>query len=235
MRAILSRRSASLFLLALSLWLMPRASGAQTVTVLGPDSVTVRAVNVPIATLLAELAGLAGMDRMEIDPVDRGHLVTLTLENVPVRVAMLIALRSSAADFIFTEKRLRVGAGGKVIETVRPAAAAARDRDRDLAPATVAVAPSTPQQPRDREDGPIQGFGDASANQAASAGSTDQPEMSPASANPISEFDHGLSVRSVPFVVKEDSAVVTEPGFVPYKNRPDVKRLRLATDPGTIP
>ncbi len=85
----------------------------------------------PIATLLAELAGLVGMDRMEIDPVDRGHLVTLTLENVPVRVAMLIALRSSAADFIFTEKRLRVGAGGKVIETVRPAAAAARDRDRD--------------------------------------------------------------------------------------------------------
>ena len=239
MRAILSRRSASLFLLALSLWLMPRAAGAQTVTVLGPDSVTVRAVNVPIATLLAELAGLAGMDRMEIDPVDRGHLVTLTLENVPVRVAMLIALRSSAADFIFTEKRLRVGAGGKVIETVRPAAAAARDRDRNLAPATVAGAPSTPQ-PRDRADdprdgGPFQGFGDASTNQAASAGSTDEPEMSPEPANNVNEFDHGLSVRDVPFVVKEDSVVVTEPGFVPYKNRPDVKRLRMSIDPGTIP
>jgi hypothetical protein len=239
MREILSRRSASLILLALSLWLTPTSARAQTVTVLGPDSVTVRAVNVPIATLLAELAGLAGMDRMEIDPVDRGHLVTLTLENVPVRVAMLIALRSSAADFIFTEKRLRVGAGGKVIETVRPAAVAAQHRDRDRTPAAVAVAPIAPQT-RDRVDdprdaGPIQGFGGASSDQTASAGSADQPEMNSASTNTLTEFEHGLSVRDVPFVVKEDSAVVSEPGYVPYKNRPDVKRLRMSIDPATIP
>ncbi len=41
--------------------------------------------------------------------------------------------------------------------------------------------------------------------------------MSPEPANNVNEFDHGLSVRAVPFVVKEDSAVVTEPGFVPTR------------------
>jgi hypothetical protein len=237
MRAILSARSACLLVLTVGLWQAARPADAQTVTVTGPDLVTVRAVNVPIATLLSELAGLAGMDRMEIDPVDRGQPVTLTVENVPVRVAMLIALRSSAVDFIFTEKRLRVGAGGKVIETTRLAAVASRDHDRMPAAPAAPLPPLTPAQldhQDNRDGGLMRAAVDAGASQPGSAGAADAQEVPQAVAT-ADEFDHGLSVRQVPFVVKEDSAVVTEPGFVPYKNRPDVQRLRLSTDVSTIP
>src|SRR5436190_12937335 len=121
MRAVLFRISVPMVLLTAGLCLQARPAAAQTVAVVGPGVVTVRAQNVPIAVLLTELAGLGGMERIEIDPVDQSRPVTLTAENVPVRVAMLLALRTSGVDFLFTEKRLRVGAGGKVIETARRA------------------------------------------------------------------------------------------------------------------
>lgn len=238
MRAVLSRMSVPVLLLAAGVWLQPRPADAQTVTIVGPDRVTIRAQNVPIAVLLTELASLGVMERIEIDPRDQNRTVTLTAEDVPVRVAMLLALRTSGVDFLFTEKRLRVGAGGKVIETPRqqPVLAVERDRDVPVRATRPVAAPPIGQPIDDNRDGihAADARADGAASGSASTGSADAQQTS-ASNSAVSEFDHGLSVRDVPYVVKEDSVVVTEPGFVPYKNRPEVKRLRLATDAASIP
>lgn len=229
----LSTVTAPVLLLAAGLSLLPRPAAAQTVTVVATDRVTVRAQNVPIAALLAELAPLASMDRMDVDPADQSRPVTVTIDNVPARVAILITLRSSGVDFIFTEKRLRVGAGGKVIETPRRQPIVAAERDHDTQVTTPRPVPARPTgDPVDDNRPAIAGA--APADGAASAATAGQ-ETASASVGTVNEFDHGLSVRNVPFVVKEDSVAVTEPGFVPYKNRPDVQRQRLATDPSTIP
>ena len=239
MRANLSRVVGPVLMFA-AVSLLPRPVAAQTVTVVGPERVTVRAQNVPIATLLAELAPLASMDRMEVDPVDESRPVTFAVDNVPARVAILIALRSSGVDFIFTEKRLRVGAGGKVVETPRRTPATAthdtHQVPREPMPAAPPAARDQRGDRREGEDDPRTAAATAAREGVSAGGPVVQAEAaSGTAASTISEFDHGLSVRDVPFVVKEDSVVVTEPGFVPYKNRPEVRRLRMTIDPASIP
>jgi hypothetical protein len=49
------------------------------------------------------------------------------------------------------------------------------------------------------------------------------------------EFGRKLAVSGVPFIVHEDSTIVTQRGFVPYKLRPDVRNRRLFGNIADIP
>ena len=49
-------------------------------------------------------------------------------------------------------------------------------------------------------------------------------------AEPADEFGSEGGAKSVPFTIREDSVTVTQPGFVPFKLRPEVRSRRLRAD-----
>jgi hypothetical protein len=226
------------------------SAAAQTVTMTGPDRVTVRAEAVPLGQLLTELSKLLPMEKVEIDDAQESLPVTLAVDAVPIRVAMLLTLRASGLDFLLTERQLWVGTTPKISDSARDTTPApqvqlgpqpnqlALDVDRLTTPARTPVPPPSDSGQRD-VDHPLGFFAGSQPRAADTAQASAQGDAAAApgrfAAEPVSEFDHMLPVRNVPFVVQGDSAVITEPGFVPYRNRPEVQRLRLATDVSTIP
>ena len=206
---------------------------------------TVRAEAVPLGALLTELSTLMPLAKLEIEGAQQSLPVTLVVEGVPVRVALLLALRASGLDFMMTDRQLWVGTTPKISDSGRDAASQAQAQptqpipevDQRTTPSRAPLPTPDPGLPRDRDHplGFFAGTSPAALDGARPPASADSPAAAVASREVVTEFEHMLPVRDVPFVVNGDTAVVTEPGFVPYKNRPEVQRLRLSTDVSTIP
>jgi len=236
-------RSAAPLMVGLVLALCGSAA-AQNVTVTGLDRVTVRAEAVPLGALLTELSKLMPLAKLEIEGAQESLPVTLAVEGVPVRVALLLALRASGLDFMMTERQLWVGTTPKISDSGRDAASQAQAQPTRPIPevdqrATPSRPPATtspdPGSARDRDFGIFAGTPPAALDTAPPPALPDSPAAAVAPREIATEFEHMLPVRDAPFVVTGDTAVVTEPGFVPYKSRPEVQRLRLSTDVSTIP
>lgn len=209
---------------AVSAWTATAQTAA--ITVVAPGLVTVKADGVPLGDLLRQLSTLVPMDRLKVAPAALSALVTLDAERVPVTEAMLLVLKASNVDYVMSGTRLLAGGAGQAapgrVETAvaRGEAGLAGDADaRDTEAERVAAASTgsvvVPSQ------GGIGGV--------ASDGSATVSDET------ADQFGFLVGAEVVQFKVVEDSAVVTTPGFVPYKMRPDVVARRKAIDVGKIP
>jgi len=89
---------------------------AQSRVVETPQGVTVKAENVGIGDLLAELARLDSRIAIHLDPSERGIPVTLAIENGSVADAIFQAVKASGLDFVMNGRGLWAGRAKKSAE-----------------------------------------------------------------------------------------------------------------------
>lgn len=234
---------------------------AQSVRKLGSERVTVKAEGVALGDLLEQLAAITPLETLRIDPADRTVPVSLEVEDVHPLEAMALVLKASGLDFVMSSKRVVAGRAAKASELA--AATGRRELTRlettreDVSDRRSANVTADDEARRKTEEHRVAaplgtvslGLGDgpraASAAPEASLGAVVSGEP-PASmgvketalaipGQAADEFSSNGGARQVPFAVHEDSASVTEPGFVPYKLRPEVIKRRLAAKVGDVP
>jgi hypothetical protein len=209
---------------AASAWTVAAQSTA--ITVVAPGVVTVKAEGAPLGDLLKQLSTLVAMDRLKIAPAALGVPVTVDAERVPVAEAMFLVLKASNVDYVMSGTRLLAGgtteaAAGRVEAGVAPGA------DAVTAPVVIGNAENRGKSEVDAT---------AAAMMASSGGAGgDASNSATASDETADQFGFLVGAEVVEFKLIEDSAVVTTPGFVPYKLRPEVVARRKAIDVGKIP
>jgi hypothetical protein len=223
---------AAVFVAAAWLTALPaRAQVSGAVVSLGADRVTVRAEGVPVGELLQQLAALAPLERLDLDPSYRSTPVSLVVENVSPLAAIAVVLKASGLDYLMSDTQVVAGRGKLALD------APGRSRDRETqnldGPGRERVAVDAPVRTDDRSDAERRAavVAEAAPVPAAVAG---EAMVAPGS---IAADDFGamLGAVDVPYVVKEDSVTITQPGFVPYRMRPDVRRQREMADVAAIP
>lgn len=197
---------------------------AQTIRTLGDDRVAVKAEGAAIGDLITRLAPLSTLKFIALDPADRAVRVTIDADDIAPLDAIVVALKASGLDYAMTGTRLIAGRAKKALENGGPVSWASTSTASTFTseqplPAAAAAEPES-AAPSMTMDGPAEPHGAAGAS----------PTFTSAD-----EFGRNIGVPSVPFVVHEDSAVVTLPGFVPYKLRPEVKNRRLFGNIADIP
>jgi hypothetical protein len=208
--------------LAASAWTVTAQSTA--ITVVAPGLVTVRAEGVPLGDLLKQLSTLVAMDRLKIAPEALSVPVTVEAERVPVVDAMFLVLKASNVDYVMSGTRLLAGGAGQA----KPGQETAVEPQREAA-ANVAIVGAA--------------RGDTGSRQAAAAPSGVAPgSMAETATAPMGvsdetadQFGFLVGAEVVEFKVIEDQAIVTTPGFVPYKLRPEVVARRKAIDVSKVP
>jgi hypothetical protein len=209
---------------------------AQTVRAIGQERVTVKAESAAIGDLIDQLAAHSSLKFIALDPADRGLRVSVDAEDVGPLDAIVLALKASGLDYAMTGTRLIAGRAKKALESGGPVAwAATSSREVSPPPDTRVHEP----RPDFTEQPPPAGASIAASASGATVLSMDGAPEPPAARHEArvammlptftndDEFGRSLAVPSVPFVVREDSVLVTQPGFVPYKLRPEVKNRRL--------
>jgi len=216
-------------------------AGAQSVRPAGPQRVTVKAPDAALGDLIDQLAAQSPLKLIALDPVDRGVRVSVDAEDIPSLDAIVLALKASGLDYAMSGTRLIAGRAKKALENGGPVSWAATAAAREAPAAAPAPAPSRPHvdehdlvQPvvPARSIAPAEmemGKDPATIAPPAAPSQNEAPRTSMSSAKFTSDDDFGrrLGVPAVPFIVQDDSAVVTLPGFVPYKLRPEAKNRRL--------
>jgi hypothetical protein len=236
------------------------AAEAQSVRRVGPERVTVKADGIPLGDLLDQLAAIAPLESVTIDPLDRAVPVSLVAEDVYPLVAIGLVLKASGLDFVMSSTRILAGRAKKALEASAGASAARlepTDSERpdaklekaqeppvaeppppsvdehDLVQAAVPVLPPAPSSVVERPGELTAG----SWGPAATENLFDKKRQ-PASqmfAKPTpDEFGRAVGAP-VKFTIHEDSVTITQQGFVPYKVRPEVVNRRLAAKIGDIP
>ncbi len=215
-------------------------AGAQTVRATGPQRVTVKADDAALGDLIDRLAAQSPLKLIALDPADRGVRVSVDAEDVSSLDAIVLALKASGLDYAMSGTRLIAGRAKKALENGGPVSWAATAASRETAAA--APEPTRSRPPVDEHDlvqpvVPARSMAPAemepgkdSASPAPPLAQAEAPKTSMSSAKFTAnddDFGRRLGVSGVPFIVHEDSAVVTQPGFVPYKLRPEVKNRRL--------
>jgi hypothetical protein len=212
---------------------------AQTVRATGSQRVTVKADNASLGDLIDQLAPQSTLKMIALDPADRDVRVSVEADDLPSLDAIVLALKASGLDYAMSGTRLVAGRAKKALETGGSVTwAAISSRETPTAPP--ALPPPQPHvdehdlvQPVVAIPPPASGVVEMGRDQiAAPPPAAPEPEaarlsMSSAKFTSDDEFGRNLGVPGVPFIVVEDSAVITQPGFVPYKLRPDVKARRL--------
>ena len=194
---------------------------AQTIRALGDDRVTVKAEGAAIGDLIDQLAARSSLKFIALDPADRGVRVSLEAEDVGRLDAIVLALKASGLDYAMTGTRLIAGRAKKALENGGPVSWTATSASERPLPAQPTLDPEPePAAPAISMDAPAE----------LHLGGGTSPTFTSAD-----EFGRNIGVANVPFVVREDSAVVTIPGFVPYKLRPEVKNRRLFGNVADIP
>jgi len=242
------RRRAVLIIVATIVVMGAVRAHAQTVRATGPDRVSVKANQTPIGDLIDQLSVVSPLKFIALDPVDRGVAVSFEAEDVSSLDAIVLALKASGLDYAMSGTRLIAGRAKKALDNGGPVSWGAVGAGREVPP--TAPAPRV-QPPHVDEHDLVQPVVPArvfdavpereSGNRVSPATSSDTPDndshavsMSVKFSN-ADEFGRALGVKSVPFIVVEDSAKVTQPGFVPYKLRPEVKNRRLFANIADIP
>lgn len=112
-----SRQHTSTFVLALLVWCTCAGSASAqsrpTHVVEAPQGVTVKADNVGLGDLLAELAGFDSRITIHLDPVERSIPVTVAIENSSVADAMFQVVKASGLDFVMNGRGLWAGRAKK--------------------------------------------------------------------------------------------------------------------------
>jgi hypothetical protein len=209
--------------MAASAWTVAAQSTA--ITVVAPGIVTVKAEGVPLGDLLKQLSTLVAMDRLKIAPAALSVPVTVEAEQVPVAEAMFLVLKASNVDYVMSGTRLLAGGAGEA----KPGQGAAAEPPRETA-ANVAIIGAEPGRGND-------GSRQAAAAGGVAPGSMAETETAPAAVSDETADQFGFLVGAevIEFKMVEDSAVITTPGFVPYKLRPDVVARRKGADLAKIP
>lgn len=202
-------------------------AAAQTapITVVAPGLVTVKADGVPLGDLLRQLSTLVAMDRLKIAPAALSAPVTLDAERVPVAEAMLLVLKASNVDYVMSGTRLLAGGAGQAA----PGRAAAAVATGDVNPVGGGARNTEAERDAAASNGSIVVPSQGGIGGVASDGSAVVSDET------ADQFGFLVGAEVVQFKVVEDSAVVTTPGFVPYKMRPEVVARRKAVDVGKIP
>lgn len=204
-----------------------RGVGAQSpITVVAPGVVTVHADGVALGDLLRHLSTMVAMDRLKIAPAALASPVTLHVEQVPVTEAMFLVLKASDVDYVMSGTRLLAGGAGAA------AAGGSGREERAAAPvARSAAAAGDLDVERERARARV-----ASTAVPAGGATGEAVGDTPSVSDPTADmFGFLVGAEAVEFKVVEDSAVITTPGFVPYKLRPEVVARRKAIDPAKIP
>lgn len=234
--------------------LVGTVAGAQNVRQLAPERVTIKAEAVALGSLLDQLAAVAPMEQIRIDPADRLVPVSLDAEDLGPLEAMGLVLKASGLDFVMSNKRIVVGRAAKAAES----ATGAEKNERILAERT--IDPSDRRSTDSADEDAVRrrtddqrviatpaGFGGIIDRPAVHASATPVPAAEPPAAAmefentvldslmPPDQFGREVGARDVPFAVHEDSVTVQQSGFVPYKLRPEVVKRRLATQVAIIP
>jgi len=220
--------AAALLVAAVLLAPLGRGLGAQSpITVVAPGVVTVHADGVPLGDLLRQLSTMVAMDRLKIAPAALASPVTLHVEQVPVTEAMFLVLKASDVDYVMSGTRLLAGGAG---------AAAAGGAGREERAAGPVARPAAAAGDLDAErEGARERLASTAVPAGGAAGDTGVVDT-PAVSDPTADlFGFLVGAEAVQFKVIEDSAVITTPGFVPYKLRPEVVARRKAIDPAKIP
>jgi hypothetical protein len=202
---------------------------AQTVgpvSVVGPQRVTVKADGVGLGELLDRLAAIYPLDSLKIDPDVRSVPVSFVAEDVSAADAIWLALKSSGVDFVMSSARVRAGRAAKAVESAVVQSADA-ELPREEPPADPLANAVEPAAVVARAASPVLTL--------AAPGFMPVPSRTLAGPPAADQFGAQVGAAVVPFTLHEDSAVVTQPGFVPFKMRPDVKNRRLLANVGDIP
>jgi hypothetical protein len=213
---------------------------AQTVRATGPDRVSVKTDGAALGDVIDQLAARSPLKLIALDPVDRGVRVSLEAEDVSPLDAIVLALKSSGLDYAMSGTRLIAGRAKKALESGAPVSWAATSVAREtpvsapapapqrppvdehdlVQPVVPARAAAVPEMEMGKEPAPL-------APAALSANEAPKASMSSVTFTNHDDFGRRLGVPDVPFKMQDDSVVVTQPGFVPYKLRPEVKNRRL--------
>jgi hypothetical protein len=208
---------------AVSAWTVTAQSPA--ITVVAPGLVTVKADGVPLGDLLRQLSALVPMDRLKIAPAALSAPVTLDAERVPVTEAMFLVLKASNVDYVMSGTRLLAGGAGQAVPG-RADTAVAR---RDMTPADGTARNTEAERVAAASTSSVVVPSQGGIGGVASDGSAVVSDET------ADQFGFLVGAEVVQFKVIEDSAVVTTPGFVPYKMRPEVVARRKAADVAKIP
>lgn len=203
-------------------------AAAQTapITVVAPGLVTVKADGVPLGDLLRQLSTLVAMDRLKIAPAALSAPVTLEAERVPVTEAMFLVLKASNVDYVMSGTRLLAGGAGQ---------AAPGRADTAVASNNDSGAPGTSTRNSEAERDAAASNGSIVVPSQGGIGGVASDGSAVVSDETADQFGFLVGAEVVQFKVVEDSAVVTTPGFVPYKMRPEVVARRKAVDVSKIP
>jgi hypothetical protein len=137
-------RSLSLLvLLAVMASLAPRAAAAQHVTVRGPGVVSIEAEGASLGAVLRELTSLAPFSRLRIDPSADARLVTVSVTDTPLHVAIVAVLRAADVDFAFAGSDS--GQPFRLVAAIFEADAPALPASGATVTAPVPVAPARPE------------------------------------------------------------------------------------------
>lgn len=209
---------------AVSAWTV--AAQTPAITVVAPGLVTVKADGVPLGDLLRQLSTLVAMDRLKIAPAALSAPVTLEAERVPVTEAMFLVLKASNVDYVMSGTRLLAGGAGQ---------AAPGRADTAVASNNDGGAPGTSTRNSEAERVAAASMASAVVPSQGGIGGVASDGSATVSDETADQFGFLVGAEVVQFKVVEDSAVVTTPGFVPYKMRPEVVARRKAVDVGKIP
>jgi hypothetical protein len=246
-------------------WLGGVPAEAQTVSRSGPDRVTVKAEAVRLGDLLDELVAIAPVKILKIDPLDRAVPVSLVVEDVFPLEAIGLVLKASGLDFVMSSSRIVAGRAQKAFEAGGRTEAEFAEQARFLGDDPERRAAWTPDPPDAADTAAQAGKRRGAMDQhllgsAAGAREVDggvesgvvldmsaptldtttmevgaQPLARASDPVAADEFGRQMGSRPVPFTSQGESAVVTQPGFVPLKLRPEARALRLRLNLADIP
>jgi hypothetical protein len=206
----------------------PASSWAQSVTRTG-DRITVEAQSLPIGRVLRDMLAVAPIEALMIDPKVENSAVSARLVGVSPAEAINQVLADSNLPFLLwggTRGPWRIYVG-----------------DKDAALRVTAGSPLPP-------GGPAPGAAAPTAAMVEAKERILEAELSEVQAAEESQRSRAMAQRKAeaqPIVVMDDpnvpggytmygeSVIYNDPTFVPYKNRPEVRARREATDISQIP
>jgi hypothetical protein len=218
----------SAFLLVTAAAVAPASSWAQSVTRSGADHVSVEAQSLPIGRILRDMLAVAPIEALMIDPKVENHAVSVRLVDVTPGEAINQILADSNLPFLLwggARGPWRIFVGDKDAALRVSANSPLR---RGVAPSRVPPTPQNPEAERRVLDAEQREMKAAEESKQAQAMAERQAE-----AQPVVIMDD----PNVPggYTMIGESVTYNDPNFVPYKNRPEVRARRLATDVALIP